>query len=73
MRKTYMERMSENMLRELKEIKAARWQTVDKKYSKPIGIHRILDGIIKTPEWPTIKFRLINERRLEEYGKKGTK
>jgi hypothetical protein len=58
-------RISEDFHREVREIVAARRSDVDKPFPREIASWRVLDGIIREPEWPFIKERLKRRPRSQ--------
>jgi len=65
-KKDIFARIDEGFRKEIKDIQFQRMLTIDKKYPRPIGTEKLVNGIIRCSEWKLIKNKLMKEPRKED-------
>lgn len=61
-----MSKMGRQLQKELNDIKIKRRMDIDKKFTREISTERLTNGIVKFPEWLSIKKKLLEEPREED-------
>lgn len=54
--------------KEIKDVITKRYATIDKGYPKPISFARVMEQIVKEPEWFSLKSKLLRIPRKERWG-----
>lgn len=66
-KKVKFERVGQDLLKELDDVKFERMIDIDKGKSRPISYERLMNGMVKYPEFKILKRKLRYEPREEDF------
>ncbi len=61
-----LQKVGKEFTKEIKEIITLRRPGVDRNFPREISFEKVTNGIVKDPEWESIKKRLLKEPRKED-------